>query len=301
MKARTWISVAACVAALGAGAPIAAQDFNLAPTFGEVTLETGFPDDPFIVEVLAGGANPAAALGPDCAGFIADAPDYRLHLTAGDVLFISVVSDEDTTLVVNDPSGGWHCDDDSYELNPAIVFEAPLDGQYDIWIGAFSGGEPAATLYISEIGTGPEYLAFLAANAPTDPPNVDAEPALGIFEIAAGFTPDPLVIDAVSGGPLNAAGTGTGCVGFIAEVADVGIQYTAGEIPLYFGVTSDGDTTLVIRDPEGNWHCDDDSGGNLNPYLGIQNPVSGLYLVWIGSYESGAMDDAQLIVTEVPR
>ena len=78
----------------------------------------------------------------------------RLHWSGGGnlPLVISVSSNRDTTLVVNGPNGRWYCDDDSGEgLNPSLRFGSPMSGQYDIWIGSYSGDYVSGTLSISEL------------------------------------------------------------------------------------------------------------------------------------------------------
>lgn len=137
-----------------------AQDFTLPPTFGVVSITTGFLPDPNWVAVLAGGDNRGSysdvATGGACNGYFAEAPDMRVHYEAGDQypLAFYVDSREDTVLLVNTPDGAWHCNDDTVALNPAIEFDTPLSGQYDIWVGTFapSNGEyPPATLGITEV------------------------------------------------------------------------------------------------------------------------------------------------------
>lgn len=135
-------------------------DPNLAPTYGQTALVSGFLPDPRSVTVLAGGGIAAIdAVGRHCRGFIAEAPDYRLTFTPGEYLLsISVVSEADTTLVVRGPDGRWHCVDDAGDsLNPAIELHPALEGRYDIWVGTYDlvREYPEATLYISEIGPGP--------------------------------------------------------------------------------------------------------------------------------------------------
>lgn len=131
-------------------------DASLKPTYGAVTLRSGFLPDPFRISVSSGGPISAAqALGGNCAGFIARAPDYRLHYEAGESpLFISVWSRADTTLVINGPDGTWYCDDDGgVALDPLVWLQAPASGQYDIWIGTYNSADNyAADLFISEIG-----------------------------------------------------------------------------------------------------------------------------------------------------
>jgi hypothetical protein len=59
-----------------------------------------------------------------------------------------------------------------------------------------------------------------------------------------------------------------------------------------------GDTTLLINDASGNWHCNDDSSG-LNPMVSINNPPSGQYDIWVGSYRAGENLSSQLFITEL--
>ena len=131
-----------------------AQNVELEPTFGEVTLSAGFEEDPHTVAVVSGGDIGASHLGGDCAGFVANAPDVRLHYKAGDFpLLFTVLSEGDTTLVVNAPDGQWHCDDDSWgDGDPLLSFSEPESGQYDIWIGSFQPSDNLeALLGVSEL------------------------------------------------------------------------------------------------------------------------------------------------------
>jgi hypothetical protein len=129
-------------------------DLSLDATFGSIALDTGFMPDPHAIELAAGGPLHAAGLGDGCVGYIAEAPDVELTYTAGDTfpLNIYVVSDADTTLVVNLPDGSWACNDDSSGFNPLLSMESPSSGVYDIYVGHYSGAEtPPAVLNISEI------------------------------------------------------------------------------------------------------------------------------------------------------
>jgi hypothetical protein len=65
-----------------------------------------------------------------------------------------------------------------------------------------------------------------------------------------------------------------------------------------FSAFSEGDTTLIINDPNGNWFCDDDSGVNgMNPALSL-TPMSGQYDIWIGTYDN-ATARARLAISEL--
>lgn len=147
----------AAVAAAVAVPAIAAPNPNAAPISGQLALSAGFEPDPRVINVRAGGTNNAASIGGRCAGFISDAPDFRISYTAGSYpLIISVASGADTTLVVNAPDGRWYCDDDggARGSNPSVRFNNPGTGRYEIWVGTYSAGSTqAARLHISEATT----------------------------------------------------------------------------------------------------------------------------------------------------
>lgn len=295
--------IALAVLLLGVGASVAvAQDPTLDPTYGTAALAAGFENDPFITNVTGGGAINAATLGAQCAGYISTAPNFRLNYAGtGAPLIISVVANDDTTLVVAGPDGGWSCNDNAADQNPAVRLTDPVAGDYAIWVGTRSVGAVApARLYVSAYGTGGQYLAFLALNTPPGTPDHTLPPTFGEATLAAGFSPDPLIVDVRSGGPINPGALAAACDGFIADAPVFSVNYTAGAAPLYIAARSGYDTTLVIRDPEGNWICDDDSGGNLNPFAAIPNPISGRYDIWIGTYGDTVEQDAQLIITANP-
>lgn len=149
---RMALTTAVSVAALGAAAQ--AQNYNLNPTYGTISLSGGFTPDPYVVNVQSGGGIPASNVSSGCSGYIANAPDVRLNFSAGSLpLILSVNSGSDTTLVVNAPNGSWYCDDDGGAgLNPSIRFNSPMSGQYDIWIGTYGSSDlRSASLHISEL------------------------------------------------------------------------------------------------------------------------------------------------------
>ncbi|RYG10333.1 MAG: peptidase, partial [Caulobacteraceae bacterium] len=126
--------------ALGAGAA-SAQNASLRPTFGTVTLRSGFTPDPYTVDVYAGGSIDAYSdtdLPGACVGKIADAPDFRLNYTASSSLplVFRAVSQGDATLIINGPDGRWSCDDDSFDDgDPQVTYRHPRSGTYDVWVG----------------------------------------------------------------------------------------------------------------------------------------------------------------------
>lgn len=149
---KSYLFAAALAGVVFSAGGAVAQDMSANPTFGQVRLSEGFPNDPYSVELVAGGEIDASRLGNGCVGRIARAPDYRLtYQTSGNLpLTIVAVSQGDTTLVINDPNGNWRCDDDSGgDLNPGVMFRNPQSGVYDIWVGTISG-PVAATLGFTE-------------------------------------------------------------------------------------------------------------------------------------------------------
>ena len=152
----TSVILAASAATLVAP-PAGAQDFNARPNYGTVTLRAGFTPDPNNVSVRAGGNLNASRVSANCRGFISSAPDVRLVYSNGSFpLIISASSRADTTLVINAPDGSWYCDDDGgvNGLNPAVRFNRPPSGRYEIWIGTYrSGNLEPARLSISEVSS----------------------------------------------------------------------------------------------------------------------------------------------------
>ena len=138
--------------------PSMAQDLDAAPNYGTINLSTGFSPDPRVVAVRSGGDINAESISSSCRGFISNAPDVRLVFDAGSSLplIISASSSADTTLVVNAPDGSWYCDDDGGNegLNPAVRFDAPASGRYEIWVGTYGNASlQPAELHISELSS----------------------------------------------------------------------------------------------------------------------------------------------------
>lgn len=129
-------------------------------------------------------------------------------------------------------------------------------------------------------------------------PNWQLSPPFGAVELSAGFLPDPYERNVTAGGSYNLQNCGFSVGGYAAAAPDFDLYYYAGGAPLTFYVESNYDTVLLINAPDGSWYFDDDSWGNLNPAITFNNPVSGLYDVWIGTYSRGSGLRAQLNITE---
>lgn len=123
----------------------------------------------------------------------------------------------------------------------------------------------------------------------------------GVFSLVGGFLPDPAQYNVVSGGTMDAStmGLAPNCRGFVTAQPDVIVRYSSPRSWLRFYVRAPGDTTLVINDGAGRWHCSDDEGGSLNPMIDLTGPAAGQYDIWVGSYRAGENIRGTLHVTEL--
>jgi len=150
---------------INCGGGMASMQPFLPAVFGSDTL-TGsqFVPDPSTYSVTSGGSvDVFGQLGGNCAGWASEAPDYQITYsgtTPANLLrffFVSNKNSADTTLVVNDPNGIWHCNDDAglggNWRNPMIDFTPGIIGVYDIWVGSlFANKDWAGTLSVTEFG-----------------------------------------------------------------------------------------------------------------------------------------------------
>lgn len=102
----------------------------------------------------------------------------------------------------------------------------------------------------------------------------------------AGFAPAEVTANITSGGPVSASSLGRACAGMISTAPNFAFTYTAGAAPLYMKVWSStgGDTTLVVRNPNGAYGCNNDYSG-LSPALRWDSPATGTYYIWVGSID----------------
>lgn len=143
-------------------------------------------------------------------------------------------------------------------------------------------------------------LALAAAALPAAAQDFNAEPNFGTINLTSGFQPDPQVISVQSGGSINIQNQAPNCRGFISNAPDVRLYFDAGSLPLILSVAARSDTTLVVNAPDGSWYCDDDSGTTgLNPRVQFNNPQSGRYEIWIGTYANASLQPAQLNISEL--
>lgn len=139
--------------------------------------------------------------------------------------------------------------------------------------------------------------ALLAASA-AQAQDTSLSATYGDYSLSAGFTPDPYSISLTAGGNLAASNVSSSCRGSIARAPDIQLTYSAGSLPLIITGDASSDTTLVVNGPDGQWYCDDDSGEGTNPQLTWNNPRSGVYDIWVGTY-GGGTTPARLLISEL--
>lgn len=143
------------------------------------------------------------------------------------------------------------------------------------------------------------------ATAPPPPVRLDHEaaPLHGVVRLEAGFLPDPHRVEIEAGGRNRNPLSGEGCVAFLdASRATVHLAYDSdGTFDLTLSATSDHDLTLVVRTPAGQFFCNDDADGTLDPRITLARPSSGTYAVWVGSWQEGGSVSGTLAFSEVGR
>lgn len=127
---------------------------------GVHSLRAGFTPDPFSISVRPVGSLRAQdmRLGPGCRGFVAAQPDVIVRFSgAASFLRFFARSSEDVTMIVNDPTGRFLCNDDvspGRDTDPMVDVYQPRGGQYDVWIGTHAPeARPSVTFFVTEVRT----------------------------------------------------------------------------------------------------------------------------------------------------
>ncbi|MDE1466590.1 hypothetical protein [Aurantiacibacter sp. D1-12] len=146
-------------------------------------------------------------------------------------------------------------------------------------------------------------VLLAATSAPASAQDAAAEPVFGTVSFHAESRNDPLQLSVIAGGVIDIyeslmapfeeeepseefyAATDM-CDGSVSSAPSVVLTYTAGDAMLIISAGSDGDTTLFVMGPNGEIFCSDDDGvGAFNPSVTVEEPVTGRYAIWVGSYD----------------
>lgn len=275
--------------------------------YGSVNLAPGFTPDPRQVSVTSGGSLDVndMKLGDGCVGYATRQPDYIVHLSGSSSrLRFYAEADGDTGLIINSASGGWHCNDDSYGgTNPTVTINNASSGQYDVWVTSYSSGDNIhSTLYITELDRYPGWGGGSGGDGGNGRLSIGGDNSnFGTVSLSPGFTPDPYTVSVTSGGShdVRDMNLGSGCVGYATRQPDFILDMSGSSSMLRIYMVGDGDTGLVINDPSGEWHCNDDSYGGTNPTVTMHSTSSGQYDIWVTSYSSGDNISGTLHITEL--
>ncbi len=245
------------------------------PAAGTLTLRAGATE---LLDLTLRGTAESGV--PDCYGtFEPSAPDAAVEW-AGGALRLTVRSSTDVTLAVADPQGTWHCNDDAEGLMPVVELPNAARGRYAVWVGTFAAPGGAATL-IAGAPAGPVALA------PTGTAQVTTSLQSGFgatqrWSVRAGG------LDAVPSEQWESY-----CSGFVdAARPTARVAYGGGGRLTAYVATEESDPILVVRTPDGQWICDDDSGEGLNSAVSFGDAPAGEYTVWAGTFRGLARAEA---------
>ncbi len=110
------------------------------------------------IGIRAGGHDLNAVPGNGCSGYIDNAtPNATVSFDGEGPLAIYATSDTDTTILVLDPAGRWHCSDDASGINPAVTFSNGAAGSYKVWVGTFSPDAAGASARLHAVRGQPRW------------------------------------------------------------------------------------------------------------------------------------------------
>ncbi len=288
-------------------APLPYDDYDV--DFGDILADDGESYGPYSegsYVVLDLGATPASRIraddgagglaevsfrpvvlnpvnGPSCVGHVELAPTAAIELSGDGPFALTAQSDDDLTLTVRTPSGGWLCSDDADGLDPGIQIDAPEAGTYLAWVGAFDEREDAMTatlaatpgeLTVTDLGFDGGYDGPTQSDAEYDGSELGGAPLA-----TAAFEGLDVVQEVEAGGALLNPVVGEACGGFIDARPTLAVEANG-----FFEVAASGDEdlTLTILTPSGYWVCSDDADGT-DPRASVYGQA-GTYSVWVGTY-----------------
>jgi hypothetical protein len=223
-------------------------------------------------------------LGSYCAGYSRfDAADAVLTLAQPQRQFsIFAMSERDLTIAVVAPDGSVLCNDDTYQLHPAVTFTEAQSGDYHVFVGGYSmGGSAAYDLFASPGGAAfTDVMLDLSATPRAGAGVLDLAAARAGTRLAAG--------QIVSSDPVQDLPTGQFCVGFTGtDAPDYVLTLPQGAPLLSLYAMSGTDLVLAARGPGGEWLCNDDSFG-LNPAVSFTDAAPGEYHIFVGAFSPDA-------------
>ena len=118
------------------------------PATGVSRIELAGPGfAPVLSNGTAGGPLLGQTMSPHCVGNYPTGAQHVVHVAQALPRFRVVINAgaSDTTLAVRGPDGTYFCNDDSSDpantLNPAVDVENAAPGDYQVFVGGYSGGD----------------------------------------------------------------------------------------------------------------------------------------------------------------
>lgn len=216
-----------------------------------------------------------------CAGFSRlDAPDLRLTVSESqERISIFATSTRDLTLAVVAPDGSVACNDDAFQLNPAVTLQSPEAGDYLIFVGGFSEGAGDYFDLFAALGAPSFGSEMIDPQAPPRNARVMLDPSLAR---QGGQAIGTAMLSAFQ--PMEMMGGEAFCPGFTdLSAPDYVVALDADQPRLSLSAQSDVDLVLAVHTPLGQWLCNDDFNG-LNPAVQIEGAMAGDYAVYVGAY-----------------
>lgn len=226
-----------------------------------------------------------------CSGYInADAPDLVLTLDRASAGFsLYATSDVDLVMAVRSPTGEWLCNDDTMGTDPAVTFDAGDVGEYLIYVGAFSEGAVGRFDLFVRMGD-PDWTLITSTADDSVARDSGFSVELGLDQPPSHGTVtfpqngDAQISMQIASGGNDYFGLGFGCVGRGAtSQPDLVVEVTEAAEMLTIFAVADGDATMVVVDPSGELHCNDDFEG-AHPAVNLSTPELGAYQVFVGTY-----------------
>jgi hypothetical protein len=130
-----------------------------------------------------------------------------------------------------------------------------------------------------------------------------ADPLYGSIKLQRAFSPDPILPISQAGGKVSTATLGFDC-GFTTSAPTFTFSIGGGAsdtfLRIFFTAEGDEDTTLVVRTPDEEWLCADDSpyGNGQDPVIDLEMGPSGTYVLWVGTWETEIYAPGALVITQ---
>jgi hypothetical protein len=144
-------------------------------------------------------------------------------------------------------------------------------------------------------------LSFIIALLPTFAlacPDWQGDPHYGSVTLPDAFKKGAKehIISVQAGGSVDLSQcTSMPGIGYVSRNPDYDVHWEGNTSNIAFAARSDTDTVLLVNAPDGSWHFSDDEHGH-HPIVYIQNPQRGLYDIWVGTFSSGGLADADILV-----